>query len=150
MHELVLTPRTDQAWHYTATLTQNLNRGSVSSGHLILEIEGTRDGRLQRLDWPALRQQPDAAGVDYSFKYFQQLEGEVVLPPGFEPLRVLARLAPSSGAPVEKTLAWDEAARRRRRRGTQRAGAALEVAPPAPILIDMSSPAPDYLRCSAR
>ena len=111
VHELVLTPRTDQAWHYTATLTQNLNRGSVSSGHLILEIEGTRDGRLQRLDWPALRQQPDAAGVDYSFKYFQQLEGEVVLPPGFEPLRVLARLVPASGTPVEKTLPWAEVAR---------------------------------------
>ncbi len=111
VHELFLTPRTDQAWQYTATLTQNLNRGSVSSGHLTLEVEGTRDGRLERLDWPALRQQPGAEGVEYSFKYFQQLEGEVVLPPGFEPLRVVARLVPASGAPVEKTLPWAEAAR---------------------------------------
>ena len=111
VHELLLTPRTDQAWQYTATLTQNLNRGSVSTGHLTLEVEGTRDGRLERLDWPTLRQQPDAEGVEYSFKYFQQLEGEVVLPPGFEPLRVVARLVPASGAPVEKTLPWAEAAR---------------------------------------
>jgi hypothetical protein len=111
VHELALVPRGGQAWQYTVTLTQNLNRGSVSSGRLTLAVEGTRDGRLERLDWAALRQQPDAEGVEYSFKYFQQLEGEVVLPPGFKPLRVVARLAPSSGAPVEKTLAWDEAAR---------------------------------------
>src|SRR5690606_24250074 len=111
VHELVLTPRTDQAWQYTATLTQNLNRGSVSNGHLTLEIEGTRGGRLERLDWAALRQQPDAEGVEYSFKYFQQLEGEVVLPPGFEPLGVVARREPASGAAVEQALSWEEAAR---------------------------------------
>ncbi len=111
VHELVLTPQTDQAWHYTATLTQNLNRGAVSAGHLMLEVEGTREGRLERLDWPTLRQQPDAPGVEYSFKYFQQVEGEVVLPPGFQPLRVHARLVPASGAEVEKTLAWGEAVR---------------------------------------
>lgn len=109
VHELVLTPRTGQAWHYTVTLTQNLNRGAVSSGRLTLAVEGTREGRLERLDWAALRQQPDAEGVEYSFKYFQQIEGEVVLPPGFEPLRVVARLAPTSGKPLEKTLAWQEA-----------------------------------------
>lgn len=110
VHELKLTPQTDQAWHYTATLTQNLNRGAVSSGRLTLSVEGTQDGRLQTLDWAALRQQPGAPGMEYSFKYFQQVEGEIVLPPGFQPLRVRARLAPASGAAVEKTLPWGEAA----------------------------------------
>ncbi|MGJ4729726.1 DUF6776 family protein [Luteimonas sp. SDU101] len=111
VHELVLTPRSDQAWHYTATLTQNLNRGAVSSGRLSLSLEGTRDGRLEQLDWDALRQDPEATGVEYSFKYFQQVEGEIVLPPGFAPLRIRVRLAPASGAPIEQTLPWDEVAR---------------------------------------
>ncbi|MGJ4803529.1 DUF6776 family protein [Luteimonas sp. SDU82] len=111
VHELVLTPRSDQAWHYTVTLTQNLNRGAVSSGRLSLSLEGTRDGRLEQLDWDALRQDPEATGVEYSFKYFQQVEGEIVLPPGFAPLRIRVRLAPASGAPIEQTLPWDEVAR---------------------------------------
>jgi hypothetical protein len=110
VHQLALTPRAGQAWHYTATLTQNLNRGAVSSGRLSLSVEGTREGRLEQLDWAALRQDPDAEGVEYSFKYFQQIEGEIILPPGFQPLRIRARLAPSSGAAVEQTLPWDEAA----------------------------------------
>ena len=110
VHQLSLSPRGGHAWHYTATLTQNLNRGAVSSGRLTLSVEGTRDGRLEQLDWAQLRQDPEAAGVDYSFKYFQQLEGEIVLPPGFEPLRVRVRLAPSSGPVVEQTLPWPEVA----------------------------------------
>ena len=108
VHQLALTPRGGQAWHYTATLTQNLNRGAVSSGRLSLAVEGTRDGRLEQLDWAALRQEPGAAGVEYSFKYFQQVEGEIILPPGFEPLRIRVRLTPASGTPVDQTLPWDE------------------------------------------
>ena len=112
VHELTLRPQTDQAWHYTATLTQNLNRGAVSSGQLTLSIEGTQDGKLKRLAWPDLRQQPRAPGVEYSFKYFQQVEGDIMLPPGFQPLRIGVRLAPAGGAAVEQTLPWSEATAR--------------------------------------
>ena len=56
-----------------------------------------------------MRQQPDAEGVEYSFKYFQQVEGEIVLPPGFQPLRISVRLAPAGGAPVDQTLPWGDA-----------------------------------------
>ncbi|MCW5582242.1 MAG: hypothetical protein KIS72_12955, partial [Luteimonas sp.] len=87
VHELALRPQAGDAWHYTATLTQNLNRGAVSSGQLTLSIEGTQGGKLRRLGWADLRQQPGAPGVEYSFKYFQQVEGDIMLPPGFQPLR---------------------------------------------------------------
>ncbi len=112
VHELALRPQTDQAWHYTATLTQNLNRGAISSGRLTLSIEGTQDGKLRRLAWPDLRQQPDAPGIEYSFKYFQQVEGDIMLPPGFQPLRISVRLAPAGAAAVEQTLPWSEATAR--------------------------------------
>lgn len=109
VHELKLQPRTDQAWHFTATLTQNLNRGAVNRGRLQLSVEGTRGGRLETLDWPRLRQQPNADGMAFSFKYFQQLEGEVVLPPQFKPLRVTARLQPDDGIRVDQSFTWAEA-----------------------------------------
>jgi hypothetical protein len=109
VHELRLQPQTEQAWHFTATLTQNLNRGAVSSGRLSLSVEGTRDGKLQRLPWSALRQQDGAAGAEYSFKYFQQVEGDIVLPTGFEPVRVHVRLSPARGAVVEQSFAWSDA-----------------------------------------
>lgn len=105
VHELQLQPQTDQAWHFKATLTQNLNRGAVNAGQLKLLVEGTRDGKLQKLAWDELRQ-PNAPGVPYSFKYFQQIEGDLVLPPGFKPVRVIARLVPQNGPVVEQSFSW--------------------------------------------
>ncbi len=109
VHELQLQPQTDQAWRFTATLTQNLNRGAVNAGQLKIAVEGTRDGKLQKLAWDDLRQQPNAPGVPYSFKYFQQIEGDLVLPPDFKPVRVIARLVPQSGAAVEHSFPWSAA-----------------------------------------
>jgi hypothetical protein len=110
VHELQLQPQTDQAWHFTATLTQNLNRGAVNAGQLKVSVEGTRDGKLQKLAWDDLRQ-ANAPGVPYSFKYFQQVEGDLVLPPGFKPVRVIVRLVPQGGPVVEQSFAWNEAVR---------------------------------------
>ncbi len=106
VHELRVQPRTDQGWHYTATLTQSLSRDAASVGTMRLSIEGTRDGRLETLDWTTLRQSDDAAGVAYSFKYFQQVEGDIVLPTGFQPLRVTVRLEPERGSAVERPFSW--------------------------------------------
>ena len=99
------------AWHFTGTLTQNLNRGAVSEGVLTLSIEGTRDGKLQKLAWTDLRQQSAAPGVVYSFKYFQQVEGDIFLPAGITPAKVTVRLQPRSGAAIEQSFTWAEALR---------------------------------------
>ncbi len=109
VHALQMVRQTGQAWHFTATLTQNLNRGAVNTGRLTLSVEGSRKGRMQKLDWPQLRQQPTPAGLDYSFKYFQQVEGDILLPADIQPVRVLVRLEPQGGAVVEQSFTWTEA-----------------------------------------
>ena len=111
VHALRMQAQTGPAWHFTTTLTQNLNRGAVSDGTLTLAVEGTREGKLQRLGWSDLRQQTSAPGVPYSFKYFQQVEGDVFLPAGVTPARVTVRLIPQSGAAVEQSFTWAEATR---------------------------------------
>ena len=47
--------------------------------------------------------------MEYSFKYFQQVEGDVLLPPGLQPVRVIVRLQPQSGAAVEQSFTWADA-----------------------------------------
>jgi hypothetical protein len=109
VHALRMQPQNGQAWHFASTLTQNLNRGAVSHGRLTLAIEGTQGGRLRTLAWADLRQQPAAPGVEFSFRYFQQVEGDIVLPDGFEPVRVTVRLTPRGGAAIEESFTWREA-----------------------------------------
>ncbi len=106
VHELKLEAQTDEAWHFTATLTQNVNRGAVNTGRLQIAVEGTSGGKLRRLAWADLRQQVNAPGVPYSFKYFQQLEGDLLLPAGFQPVRIIATLVPQRGAATEQSFTW--------------------------------------------
>jgi hypothetical protein len=111
VHDLDMQLQSGDAWHFVATLTQNLNRGAVNTGRVTLSIEGTRNDRLEKLSWSGLRKQGNAPGVPYSFKYFQQVEGEVMLPKGFKPLRVGVRLVPAGGAAVEQSFPWPETVR---------------------------------------
>jgi hypothetical protein len=111
VHALRVQPQDGPAWHFSTTLTQNLNRGAVSDGTLTLAVEGTRDGRLQKLAWGDLRQQPSAPGVPYSFKYFQQVDGDVFLPAGLTPVKITVRLQPRSGAAIEQSFSWAEVTR---------------------------------------
>lgn len=109
VHQLQMTAQPGGAWHFVATLTQNADRGAVNEGRLTIALEGSRGGRLQKLAWGQLRQQPDAPGVDYSFRYFQQVQGDVMLPAGLQPVRVVVRLVPARGEPVEQSFTWAEA-----------------------------------------
>jgi hypothetical protein len=110
VHELALEPQRDpQVWHFVATLTQNLNRGAVNRGRLLLSVEASDGGRMHKLAWGELRQQRNAPGIEYSFKYFQQVEGDLLLPAGVKPVRVIARLVPASGAAVEQSFTWSQA-----------------------------------------
>jgi len=111
VHALRVLPQDGPAWHFSTTLTQNLNRGAVSDGTLTMSVEGTKAGRLQKLAWGDLRQQPNAPGVPYSFKYFQQVDGDLFLPEGLTPVKITVRLQPRAGAPIEQSFTWAEAAR---------------------------------------
>jgi hypothetical protein len=105
VHEAVFAPEAGGTWRYTLTLTQNLNRGAISKGEARLSVEGVRDGKLQTLPWTELLQEANAPGQPFSFRYFQQLEGSVMLPPGFTPQRVRVQLRADVGT-VEQTFPW--------------------------------------------
>lgn len=110
VHALSLKPVPDsRAWNFSATLTQNFKRGPEVTGKLTLTVSGVRNGVLETLEWKDLAQQPESAGIDYTFKYFQQVEGTIMLPEGFEPNRVRAS-AVGDGGRSEQEFSWNDAA----------------------------------------
>lgn len=109
VHALALKEVGDSgAWNFSATLTQNFKRGQQIKGRLTLVIEGVKDGKLDTLDWSALNQGRENAGIEYGFKYFQQVNGTIMIPPGFVPNRVKLR-ADGDGGRVEQEFAWKDA-----------------------------------------
>ncbi|MBY4599290.1 hypothetical protein K3217_27600 [bacterium BD-1] len=105
VHEAVFAPEEGGTWRYTVTLTQNLNRGAISKGEARVSVEGVSQGRLRSLGWEDLVQKPGAPGQPFSFRYFQQLEGSVMLPEGFTPQRVRVQLR-SDGSTVDQAFPW--------------------------------------------
>ena len=109
VHLLSIKPVKDsKAWNFIATLTQNFKRGQEVKGRLTLSVEGVRDGKLTTIDWAALSQGESNAGIEYRFKYFQQVGGTIMLPPGFAPNRVSVRADGESGR-VDQEFTWADA-----------------------------------------
>jgi hypothetical protein len=109
VHALSLKPVTgSRAWNFSATLTQNFKRGPETQGKLTLSVSGVVDGKLETLEWKDLTQKSDSAGIDYSFKYFQQINGTIMLPEGFEPNRVRASVD-GEGGHSNQEFSWDDA-----------------------------------------
>lgn len=105
VHSAQFSSEAGGTWRYQIVLTQNLNRGAVSKGQLLFSVEGVRNGKLATVGWDELHQRPSAPAQDYSFRYFQQLDGSVMLPAGFTPQRVRITLR-GENASVNETLGW--------------------------------------------
>jgi hypothetical protein len=109
VHALSLKPVAgSRAWNFAATLTQNFKRGPETKGQLTLSVSGVVDGKLETLEWKDLTQKGDVAGIDYAFKYFQQINGTIMLPEGFEPNRVRASVD-GDGGHSNQEFSWDDA-----------------------------------------
>ena len=105
VHEATFSPEAGGTWHYTITVTQNLNRGSITQGQMRFSVDGVRAGKLLTAKWDDLLQKPNAPGQPFSFRYFQQLEGSVILPPGLTPQHVHVVLA-AQGNNVDQVFPW--------------------------------------------
>lgn len=109
VHSVHVAPVKDsRAWTVTVTLTQNLKRSQISEGKVLVSIEGVSGGQLKNLAWNDLSSGA-AAGMPFSFKYFQQVSGTVMLPEGFSPNRIKVVVDAGGGGRVEQGFAWEEA-----------------------------------------
>lgn len=110
VHGVAVTPipRT-HAWNFSVTLTHSAEGAQEIQGKLTIAVEGVRADKLTQLDWSQLGAPASTNGLPFDFKYFQQVQGTLMLPDGFTPNRILVTLDPQSGATVTRTLAWSEA-----------------------------------------
>lgn len=106
IHSLALRSEPNGAWMFRLTLTQNVKKTQLSRGRIRISVEGVQDGQMRELDWAALTQS-EAPAPEFAFKYFQQIEGNVVLPADFAPHRVRVSVAGEAGS-TERSFAWGE------------------------------------------
>jgi hypothetical protein len=99
-----------RVYNFTITVTQNLKAGQSASGRARVSVVGIQGGKLATLAWTELASNQDREGLAFSFKYFQQLKGALMLPEGFMPNRI--HVEADAGADMgraEQDFAWSEA-----------------------------------------
>lgn len=110
VHSLELEPVAGtRAWNFVATLVNTAENADAARGSLTLDIEGVRDGKLTTVGWSSVAAPGAKDGIPFAFKFFQQVRGSFMLPPGFVPNRVAITLHPKRGSPVTRRIDWKEA-----------------------------------------
>ncbi|MDH5571213.1 MAG: hypothetical protein OEY89_05565 [Gammaproteobacteria bacterium] len=99
---------TGLSYRYKLVLTQVLKNDRVATGKLNFFIDGLRGEEPVTLELKDVDEK-HVNELDYRFKYFQNIEGDMTLMEGFTPLRITAQIVPSSKTwnAIEKTIEWD-------------------------------------------
>ncbi len=109
VYHLELSPTgSGRVYRFVLTLTQNLRRSAITSGKVQFDLEGTLGDRPLTLPWARITDgnQPEP---QFRFKYFQQLDGYLTLPDGFQPTRLLVSLnAKGQNKPVTRGFDWQD------------------------------------------
>jgi hypothetical protein len=99
-----------RGFRYKVILTQVLKEDRTARGSLLLNIEGLQNTEAKVLGLQDVSEKR-IKELEFNFRYFQNLEGDIQLPQGFKPQRVTIKLIPrnrSSQDPFEKTFDWPD------------------------------------------
>lgn len=97
----------DGRYHYKLVLIQVRGDNRLAKGRVELAVRGRQGGRELSLSSAEL----GAEGpIRFSFKYFQRLEGHLVLPQGFKPSQIEVRVKSQTKKlePIHRRYAWDK------------------------------------------
>lgn len=95
---------------YDLVVIQVGNNERFRSGWIRLVIEGVRNDEPLTLELHEVSENADESGIRYRFRYFQDIEGRLVLPEGFQPesVQVVASARNRSQPLLDVTRAWSQ------------------------------------------
>lgn len=107
--ELLAAPGAGQ-FRFRLILTQvSDTRDATVTGNVRFNLLGQRDGKPRQIAFEQLAVTPaQAAGVPFSFRFFQDLTGDIRLPDGFVPEQVEVIVQPKGGkaSKLERRFDW--------------------------------------------
>ncbi|MCU7916342.1 MAG: hypothetical protein KZQ65_10730 [Candidatus Thiodiazotropha sp. (ex Gloverina cf. vestifex)] len=94
-------------FHYKFSVSQVINSGIVAKGKIELSVEGLQGGRTKLLSLNQVSPD-DVESIKMRFRFFQNVEGKLLIPEGFEPATINIEVKPTGKklAPVKETFNW--------------------------------------------
>lgn len=104
----VLATGIPRQFEYKLVVQQLATDHQVLSGYLTFKIVGRRNQQTETLSLHQISEQVESEEIRLRFRYFQNVEGRLTLPEGFEPERIelVARSTGRDSQTVEKKFGW--------------------------------------------
>ena len=98
----------DSQFAYRLVLAQVGDNRQNVRGVVAVNLIGTRDDKRDVLPLRDVSTSVQQLGIPFNFRYFQDIDGELVLPPGFSPeeIQVVAQAQGRDAARIERTFPW--------------------------------------------
>jgi hypothetical protein len=103
----VLPGGSDRHFRLRVVLVQAMRQDAVVAGSVGIDIEGALNASPTRLSLVEVGGNPPEGGrLPFSFRYFQSIEQDVMLPEGFEPLAVNVEVRSGRQPAVRQAFPW--------------------------------------------
>jgi hypothetical protein len=103
----VLPDAGDGRYKLRLVLMQSMRQDTTIAGSVKIELEGSRNKQPARLTLTQLGGQTrDSGDVAFSFRYFQNIEQDIVLPDDFEPTAIDVEVKSSRQQPLHQSFPW--------------------------------------------
>lgn len=102
------TAREARTFGFKLVLTQLGGNKNYLSGMVAINVIGIRNGKRELVALRDLSEDIDDLGVKFRFRYFQDVEGRLILPSDFEPveIQVVAQAQGPKSSQAERTFDW--------------------------------------------
>jgi len=98
-------------YHFSLVLTQVIKNKRSTRGVAKFVIEGEQNGRPKKLSLRDVSVDKKKR-LEFKFRYFQKLEGDIVLPKGFSPRQVLVEVSPHKKKKIKSSFDWPESGKK--------------------------------------
>ncbi len=95
----------ERGFHYKLVLTQAFTNSGITTGSVTFSVEGLM-GQTPKTFALAELTNNKVKELSFRFKYFQEIGGDLVLPAGFVPKRVMVNIEPSGGEKLQSSYDW--------------------------------------------
>lgn len=96
-------------WRYNLVLSQIGDNNRFVSGHVKVHLVGYVDEERQRLPLRRISDSRDNNEIDFRFRYFQSVDGNMTIPEGFEPHSIQVTAVTDNGQETsEREFFWQD------------------------------------------
>lgn len=100
--------RGERRFAFKFVLTQIGDNSSFIAGQVAVNLIGERNGEQEMIPLRDVSEDIEDLGIRFRFRYFQDVEGVMVVPEDFTPydIQIVAKAEGARGAQAEKTFEW--------------------------------------------